>query len=672
MKLSYFKDTSKRALPYALILMLSLIGTILVFKTGLNKGDDYFYHIPNILDKYNSLISGRGLSGISSEIANGLGYGAGLFYSPLSHFTVAVLGVCLKIFGISLMTSYKIVLVMSVFLSGVFMYNFAMKFTSNNKVASLMASACLIIYPYRLFNMFCRVAFAEAFAFTFVPLFLCGVYEITHAKKEEIKILPFVKLIIGASFIFLSHNLTALFVFIIGFLFFLTYTKRLIKLFTSKKYLILCGVSALLVIGISAIALFSQLELLGSDYYAVSNDESMRTDLESVLSHVDRSWLYSGFLNISFLSGLGYSVSNLYNGIIMFLIGCIVFVIIDTLLGKIEALKYVHCVISSFVLAIIISLVAPRLEIYLGALVFVSLYTIISLKENNEYEEKAIYKRPIFWFSISVIILSFVVMSSTWVWEIAPDFLRTVQFPWRLWSLVQMFLSILVGLLAQHFSKRKIVLCVLAIFVGLLLVLNMPIIEKRNASQEKWFDEISDTSLDKSSAMGHQKEYCPQIYLEKDYTSRENSLYDYVRRTIFQSTYNREKMLSTVVLSGDGKIFVVSFEAPKTQMTIKLTEKSEIQMPLFYYPGYKIYVEDEHGEKSTMSPYEVDGLVSFSLDEGEYTVKTDFIGRPLRITGTVLTILSSLLVLLLLGYGIWRETRVKELFKRKSKNKTRI
>ena len=34
--------------------------------------------------------------------------------------------------------------------------------------------------------MFCRVAFAEAFAFMFVPLFLCGVYEITHLEKDNI------------------------------------------------------------------------------------------------------------------------------------------------------------------------------------------------------------------------------------------------------------------------------------------------------------------------------------------------------------------------------------------------------------------------------------------------------------------------------------------------------
>ncbi len=671
MNLSKLKTTTQRLTPYALMLLFSLIGTIIVFWSGLNKGDDYFYHIPNILDKYNSIINGNGYPFISAETAGGLGYGAGLFYSPLSHFSVAVFGAGLKIFGISLMTSYKAMIVLSVFASGLFMYDFAMSFTSGNKVASLIASACLILYPYRLFNIFCRIAFAEAFAFTFMPLFLCGVYEITHMKRDEIKTLPFVKLIIGASFIFLSHNLTAVFAFVIGFLFFLLYTNRIVKLFASKKYLILCGISALLVIGISAVALFSQLELLGMDFYAVSNDESMRTDVESVLSHVDRSWLYSGFLNIDFLSGLGYSASYLYNGIVLFLIGCAVFVIVDTLLSRVARLKHFHYLISTPVLALIISLTARRLEIYLGALIFVVLYIFISLKDCEQDKERPIYKRPIFWFSISVILLSFFAMSTKWVWEIVPGFLRTIQFPWRLWSFVQMFLSILVGVLAQHFAKTKKVLVFIAIFVGLLMVLNMPILEKRNASDDNWFDTISESDLDHSAAIGHQKEYCPQIYLQNGYEPRENSLYNAVRRNIFKYTYEKNDVLSPVILVGKGEISDFSVSAPKSEMKVTLLEESEIQMPLFFYPGYKIFVFDETGEKTKLTPYEVDGLVSFKLGAGQYTVKTDFVGTPVQITGRALTIISVILTLLLLGYGLWKETKLKSLCSKLSKRKAR-
>ncbi len=671
MKTDFLLKSAKKSVPYIAILALSLIGTILVFWQGLCKGDDYFYHIPNILDKYNSIINGRGLVGISSELANGFGYGAGLFYSPLSHFTVVVLGVVLNVFGISLMTSYKLVVVLSVFLSGVFMYGFALKFTNGNKLAALISAACLIIYPYRLFNLFCRAAFAEAFAFAFMPLFFSGVYEVTHMERKDVRIMPFLKLVLGASFLFLSHNITAMFAFIVGFLFYLIYSKRLFNLFKEKKYIIYTVASALLIIGISAIALFSQLELLMTDYYAVSNDVSMRTDLESVLKHTDNAWSYSGFLNISFLGGKGYSASSLYSGIVMYLISCVLFVFIDNALVKIKKLRWAHYPISTSVLFVLVSLVRPRLEIYLGTIIFIALYFLVSFS-NRENKERAIYSRPIFWFSISVIILTFFIMTSAWFWTLAPGFLRTIQFPWRLWSFIQMFLSILIGVLAQHFAKKKAFLFGCAIFIGLLMVLNMPIIEKRNATEDKWYDEISDTSLDKSAAIGHQKEYCPQIYRETDYTPRENSLYKEVRKMIFKSTYDRTKKLSPVFLTGEGELLTSTIVAPKSEMQITVTEKAEIQMPLFYYPGYKVHIEDENGKISKIKPYDVDGLVAFELEKGNYIVKTNFVGSPVRIIGKTLTIVSSFIVILILLLAICRETPLINLLEKFKKQKARI
>lgn len=660
------KEFSKKSTPYFLIFVLSLIGTFLVFRAGLNRGDDFFYHIPNILDKYNSILSGRGLVGISSEIGNGFGYGAGLFYSPLSHFTVAVLGVFLNLFGISLMATYKIVIVLSVFVSGVFMYGFAMKFTNGKRVASLLASACLVIYPYRLFNLFCRIAFAEAFAFVFMPLFFAGIYEVTHLDKEKIKIMPFIKIVIGASLLFLSHNITALFAFIFGFILFFVYSKRLLKLFSNPKFGIYCAASALLIIGVSAIALFSQLELLGMDYYAVSNDVSMRTDIDSVLNHVGKEWNYSGFLNVSFLSGYGITSSFLYSGIFIYLFGCAIFVIIDTLLAKIQKLKHFHYVISATTFFIIISLVAPRLEGYLGGAIFVSLYLFVSLVKDAGTENTPIYKNPLFWFSLAVIFISIFAMRSEKLWQMVPGFLRTIQFPWRLWSFVQMFLSVVVGLVASHYASKKNVLTLIAAFVGLLMLLNMPTIEKRNAPEDKWVGEISHTCLDKSSAIGHQKEYCPQVYREAEYVPRENSLYDIVRMILKRSNYSREDKISPVILSGDGKIAVNSNVAPKIDMRVELSEVSEIQLPLFYYPGYRIIAISDNGEQ-IVTPYEVDGLVTFKLLKGVYTIKTEFVGSPLRISGKVLTIASSFVMLGILSYAVCTETSLKRVFTKNNK-----
>lgn len=649
-------SASKRLLPYVLILLFSIFGTWLFMYNGLNIGDDYYFHLPSILDKYESVISGNGLGGISSEIGNGIGYGASLYYSPLSHYFIVILALVFKPFGISLMTSYKLAFIFVVFLLGVFMYRFALKFTHQNKVASLISSACLILYPYRLFNLFCRLAIAEAFAFTFVPLFLCGLYEITHTK--EIKILPFVKIVFGASLLFLSHNLTALFVFIVGALYLIIYIPRLIPLFKRGRFWIYAGASVFLIVGTCAIALFPQLELMSGGVYAITDSGIMRTDVSHVISHVGKEWYYSGFLNVSFLQGLGHSSSSLYTGIILFALSCLIFVVLDMVLAKIPVLKIAHYFISAGALFIMVSLAYARLEIYLATVVFLFLYVFISIHK-DDYEEQGAHSNGLFWFCSVGGLLTICIMASTSFWENAPDFLLKIQFPWRLWSLVQIFASILVGLMASHFAKRKIALCVISVFVGLLLILNMPILEKRSEGQDEWQSEITLDYLDNISALGHHKEYAPTIFQQKDYVPKENSLYYDVKAILYG---NKHTDLAPVFLSGDGSITVISKNAPQLEMEITVNSDAEIQLPLIYYKGYKIIIDDEKINADC-----TDGLVSFELSSGTYRVKTAFVGSGLRICGRILTAICSILSLSALGYGIYAETGIRRLFKRSTK-----
>jgi len=650
----------KKSVPYILILCLALLGTSLIFHKGLNTGDDYFYHLPIIFDKYEAIIKGQGLSGISAQIGSGIGYGGSLFYSPLSHLTVVILAVFFKIFGISLMTSYKIVLALSVFLSGVFMYKLALRFTGGNRVASLISSACLVIYPYRLFNMFCRLALAEAFAFTFVPLFFLGLYEIIHTDRENIKIMPFVKTVIGASLIYLSHNLTALLIFISGALLLLAYIIKLLPLFKKPKFILLCLSSIMLIVGICSVMLLSQLELLGTDLYAVSDPSTMRTDVSHVTSHIGKEWFYSGFLNIGYLSGLGYTNSFLFTGIIIFVISSVLFVLADRLLAKIAVLKYAHCFISAVVYILLLYTASCRLESILSALIFIFLYAFASKSEGKKAEGK-IYTSPLFWLSVTAVFASLVIMGSTSFWENAPDFLLLIQFPWRLWSVVQFFVSVLVGLVCSHYAHRRGITCAAILFVSLLMLLNMPIIEKRNADSDKWESEINEGYLTHVSAFGHHKEYAPVIFTQSDYKPASGSLYYKVKRVLYGSS---DIELSPAVLLGNAEIKVICNSAPKYKMEITVSENSQIQLPLLYYPGYKITA---NGKK--IDAENIDGLVAFELNSGTYEVSTAYTGTPLQITGKVLCALCSTVTLVGLGYGIYAETGIKNKIKFKSKQK---
>ncbi len=646
----------KGLMPYLSIFLFSILGTWLFLYSGLNIGDDYYYHLPAILDKYEN-----GFCGISSSLADGIGYGAGLYYSPLSHYTIVIIAKVVSVFGVSLMSAYKLTFILSVFLSGVFMYRLALSFTGGNRVASIISSAFLVLYPYRLFNLFCRLAVAEAFAFTLVPLFFWGLYEVTHIQSKEIKMLPFLRVVLGASLLFLSHNLTALFVFIVGVLYLLCYAPRLFKLFKKGRFTIYAISSIFLIVGLCAFSLFAQIELLGSDIYAITDQSIMRTDVEHVISHVGKEWYYSGFLNISFLNGLGHSSSSIYTGIALFLLGCFIFVIVDRLLCKVNAFsKIYHYFASAPILFIVPVLAYGRIEICLGSLVFLCLYVFIS--EGKEKEEKPIFKSVLFWFSLAVIIFVLWAMSSVEFWENAPDFLLKIQFPWRFWSLVQIFASILVGLLSSYFAKRRLALCFISVFVGLLIVLNMPILEKRSEGDDEWQEKITLDYLDNISSLGHHKEYAPTIFQKSDYVPEQGSLYYAVKDVLYN---RRDNNLSPVFLTGEGELLQFSSSAPSLNAKIKVSSDAKIQLPLLYYSGYKIYATGEDGTTTELDAIMVDGLVSFELEDGTYDICVRFTGSPLRICGRVLSIVCVVIVLGALGYAIYKETGIKNIFKRK-------
>ena len=621
----------KNAIPYLILFFITLLGCNLVFYKGLPIGDDFFYHMPNILDKYNALLDGRFFNSISGNLAQGIGSGAGLFYSPLSHFTVVIIGVLIKLFGATIVSAYKITVVLSVFLSGVFMYHFAMHFTKNNGMASILASACYILYPYRFFDFFCRGAFAEAFAFLFIPLFLMGLYDIVN--MDEIKPIPFIEVILGGALLYLSHNLTSVFVFIVGFAYLLMNVHKLFPLLKKRKYTLYASVSVVLLIGLISVPMISQLQLMNTGIYNVTDKDKMWTSYESVISHIGTEWGVSGFLNDDFLSRYGISGSSIYTGVIVYIISCVAFMVCIKLLSSFKILKYWDLLIAAIAQIIIVVLVKPQREVYFGVLIFLTLFVLhyCTRTENEDKEKNKVYKNTLFYLSVFTLLISLVAMEMKELWQNSPDILLNIQFPWRLWSLVQISLSILVGLFANYYVNVKNANYALIIFISLLMVTNQYSIEKRvlyeNDKDNTWVEEVNDTYLDNSSALGHNKEYCPQVFFDSNYkTQYGNSLY-YQVKNVINGYKTEDYAIKPIFLTGEGVITVNSAFAPQYQMEINAYTDGNVQMPLIYYSGYKITLENkETGEKINLRGENTDGLISFGILKGEYTVKTEYVG----------------------------------------------
>ena len=116
-----------------------------------------------------------------------------------------------------------------------------------------------------------------------------------------------------------------------------------------------------LLIGIASIALFSQLELMGTRQYLVSDDLLMWTNYEEVITRTDEQYVYSGFLSVKSLAYFYkdyFTKESIITGILLYIFGCMGCIASDLLTNKFLKLKkYFSLSIGALVLFAIISIV---------------------------------------------------------------------------------------------------------------------------------------------------------------------------------------------------------------------------------------------------------------------------------------------------------------------------
>ncbi len=624
------KAIINKTFPYILMLVFSGFACYLLFMTnGYPNGDDSDYHFANIYDQYLALLEGNN-SPISPYLASGVGVGKQLFYSPIPHLVIAIVGINLSVFNISLLTSFKVVLLLSIYISGIFMYRFAMHITKNRKVISLIAAAIFILYPYRLFDYYCRIAIAEGFAIMFLPLFYMGLYDVLNNKDD--KVLPYVEVILGAVLLFLSHNLTALYCFIFGIIYLLFNIKKVIAILKNKTQTIYAVISVGLILGLTLYNIVTQMTLMSMDFYNVSDSIRMWTNVEAVRKRTYDCACYSGFINIPYISGYYYNVlsfDKIVMELAMFIFYSGITVSLDIALSSVKKLKYFHSLISLVLYFSLITLTINRIDITLGAIIFACLY--LAIRYSKEDQSAQNYHHSIdFWYYIVILVVVLLMITQDWVWDIMPAFLLKIQFPWRLWAFVSLYASILSVYIINSF-KEKTAKYAAAIVTGFIMVANQPLLEKRlileHTENPTFRYEINEGVYDKFMSIGANLEYYPKYFhLYDNYKAKySNSLFNNIYHEIWYSFNQNPYSFNPVFLEGNGSIAVTYKKAPVYEMNITVEEDSLIQVPLLYYPGYEIVI---NGNK-TIKAEEADGLVAFRLEEGEYSIKTNYTGTTL-------------------------------------------
>ena len=503
---------------------------LLLLNNKISFGHDYKFHATNTIITYDTIdilklkltlpqIYGR-------NIANGLGYGTGIFYPSLTNYLASYITIIFNLTYQNCVLSLTYLGILIIIASGLIMYKFTKRIT-NDKYVSAISAITYISYSYFLCNIYARNALGEALISIFLPLVLYGLYELFFGNEE--KFLPL--FVIGYIGMINSHLVISIFITIIIIIMFLLNIKKVFKKDKLKK-LILASLLILLISG-PYLAPLLEHRILGK--YVVF-EENIMYNITSIKQHT---------LNILDYIIVRYKTDN-------------------------------------------------GVEVYFGFITIISLIvTVIFNKKIFKNDERKVFKN-ILLFTIASIILS----SKIIPWNYVPQFLKMIQFPWRICGITSLGVSILSGyfikLIDQNYKKIvSIFMIILIIFFG------YATIPKENMQETFHPTEMS---------IGNQQEYLP--------VKTKNNI-DYFD--------NRNQEI--IIKSGNAKIEIKENITPYLNTEIELiTEKAKIELPRLYYLGYEIILKDQNGNKNKIKYYENEyGFIELEINKSG-TLEVDYKG----------------------------------------------
>lgn len=213
-----FSDyTEKKKLCISGCVVLTIFICYPLYNDFLNYGPDLNFHLMRIEGIKDGILDGQFPVNLYPNNLKGHGY-LGSLYPSLFLYVPAVLRIC----GVSMVTSYKFLIVLLQISTMVTSY-FCVKKISNSNWAALAGMALYTLAPYRLINVYMRTALGEALAMVFLPIVIVSLYEMIFGDKRK-----WFLLVIGLTGVAQSHVLSILFAGLLCIGVCITYLKKII------------------------------------------------------------------------------------------------------------------------------------------------------------------------------------------------------------------------------------------------------------------------------------------------------------------------------------------------------------------------------------------------------------------------------------------------------------
>ena len=636
----------KQYFPYLVLIVASCISCYVYFLSGIAGGDDIAFHLSMVNDVVFGIRHGYfGLSTNHLFMGGFALYNFG-FYGPVTHYGAGLFVVLFSWAGATPLVGLKFMILSSGLLGGIYMYKLAYKMSNGHRVVALISSVLFIFLPYRIFCALARCAFAESIAMALIPMVFYGAYSFLHDKEYRVE--PYVAFAVGAALIVLSHPFTGLITAIFGALYFLFNIKAIYN--NRKNYRALISLGATIVVTTFLVLFYvtNTNYYDGLNYYNVSDDVRQWTTYEHMANETARSYDFSGFINIIYISNAQgaewwnkETVSSLLFSAALYFVSMICAIVVNTFLKPLKFSKFYRhpsALLIAFLFPIIFRV---RAEIYLALAVSLLVYFFISFlisKLPSATEESTpLYKNIDLYFLIVSIIACLILIFVPTAWFFVPSILYKGQFAWRMWSITAFLVAMLVALILSRFKANKGVLIGTAVIACSIVTLTMGTLEKRVYYEVRPQKVIINDGYEYAKAIkysGVQNEMVPQIYEKNDYVSNyPNSLYIRVKNAIHNRNnfiYSAEDYYDPAFLEGTGTFEIYEYNSPNNKFHVNITSDTAlVQLPQFYYQGYYLY----SGSKLLGEAKNVDGLIAFELKQGTYDVSLNFKGSPVyRIT----------------------------------------
>jgi hypothetical protein len=200
-------------------------------------------------------------------------------------------------------------------------------------------------------------------------------------------------------------------------------------------------------------------------------------------------------------------------------------------------------------------------------------------------------------------------------WFIIPDFFCKLQYPWRMMGFFILFMSFITGvnlyILLKYLLEKDITrLLIVTIVIVASVLYTIPILMQYKTNNEGLDEQYEYNII--------QNPYIHYFSINRDYLPK--------KAILLQTTYLYEKECRIYVLQGNAEITDEEMNNLTYTATIQNCSKDTIiEIPFFYYPGYKIVLEN-NGEIIKLDAVEsengfVSAVINQDIDEAKLTVE---------------------------------------------------